>query len=760
MNHKEVTMMRSAGLRWVGVLVLLLTLSSLACITAEIGVQVAHIDEEQGQMTVQLGMHLTDAYMQAARSANAERAQDYQAAGLEVPEQLFPETFNEMGDMGLSPDEFMEGGEAEIVEQTDSGYTIVGSKAFDENLGLDDESAGGFDLAVDRTDPERVRYIITMEVEDMSSDMDLADLDQLRAEGLGPKPPIETAETAEEPGESEAEDLGTFIVEGVLEEMFGAVAETGVELDAWYAERVLLEAGLPTMTYWIELPGEIVSHELNGQPTGTLNPAKNRVTLVIDENYMRQHPEGTAGVWRIESVIHTCEEECSTEPHMIWDQVSGPEECICECESGWTLNEAGDACVEEEEKREPPPHFIGNPANLEALLRARGYSELHCPAGEAYPEGAVILWNRGGGVAHSSVMTEKNRQIEMGHKPGGKKYVSEHLEPNIYPKPNKGIYAVTRVLCRPPGARFDSAGAATMAGLDRNYREGQPNEWNCHGFSANVITQYARTGIDIKPGSQYRWEGNRLILEGGEVHLRGNDEVQVEVINGKVIHHSEFLVVARADGTAQIAVLSGEVIFEGTGGSITLGPDEMSEIDAAGTPSAPQSFARNKLEAWWVSEEMVELREPEPSLADFRAFESGEVEELEVEEGGTEFGGIRIPTAVIAICAGALALGVLLLVIVGLVVWRRAKRRKRQPVAPSVPPPPRPVMSPFAQAERRLGELQAAYQAGRLDRATFQAEVQKLVIQDERGQHWALGGEGGVWYWYDGSTWVRRDPPR
>jgi hypothetical protein len=752
---------RSARLRWVGVLVLLLGLSSLACITAEIGVQVAHIEGEQGQMTVQLGMHLTDAYVQAARSANAERAQDYQGAGLEVPEKLFPETFNEMGDMGLSPEEFMEGGEAEIVEQSDSGYTIVGSKAFDENLGLDDESAGGFDLTVDREDPEWVRYIITLEIEDMSSDLDLADLDQLRSEGLGPKPPIETAEEPSESDESEAEDLGTFIVEQVLEEMFDALPAIGVELDAWYAERVLLETGLPIMTYWIELPGEIVSHELNGQPAGTLNAAKNRVTLVIDENYMRQHPEGTAGVWRIESVIHTCEEECSTEPHMIWDQVSDPEECICECESGWTLNEAGDACVEEEAKPEPPPHFIGNPANLEALLRARGYSEVHCPAGGADPAGAVILWNRGGGIAHSSVMTEGDRQIEMGHKPGGKRFVSEHLAAGVDPEPNVGTYAVTRVLCPPPGTNFGSAGAVTMAGLDRNFKEGQPNEWNCHGFSANVITQHARTGIDIRPGSQYRWEGNRLILEQGEVHVRGNRDIQVEVINGKVIHHSEFVVVARDDGTAQITVLSGEVTFEGTGGSVTLGAEERGEIDAAGTPAAPQNFARDKREAWWVSEEMVDLQEPEPSLADFRAFEAGEVEELE-----TKGGGLRLPTVLIAVCVGALVLGAMLLVI-GVIVWRRAQRRKKRPAAPAgvsppppVPPAARAVMSPFARAEQRLAELQAAYRSGRLDQAAFQAEVQKLVIQDQGGQHWALGGEGGVWYWYDGSAWVRRDPPR
>jgi len=46
-----------------------------------------------------------------------------------------------------------------------------------------------------------------------------------------------------------------------------------------------------------------------------------------------------------------------------------------------------------------------------------------------------------------------------------------------------------------------------------------------------------------------------------------------------------------------------------------------------------------------------------------------------------------------------------------------------------------------------------------MDKETFQTEAQKLIIEDQEGQHWALGGKGGVWYWYNGSAWVRRDPP-
>lgn len=747
-------MCRQKRLYCVWVLVLLLGLSSLACITSEIGVKVVQKQEGQGEMTGRVAMHLTDQYVQAARSANAERAQDYQAAGLEMPEELFPETFQELDEFGLSSGEFLgEAAETQIVEQSDRGFTLVASRAFNESE-LDQLNSEGLVVEVNRDDPEWILYAVSIEIEDMSADMDLSELDQLRAEGLGPKPPIYPAE---EPSEPEGEGLGTFIVTDILEDLFGSLPSEGVELDAWYASRVLLESGWPVISYWVELPGEIRSHDMNGQPAGIVDVGINRVTLVIDEAYLRQHPEGMGGVWRVESVVHVCEEQCSAEPHQAWSEMGGPEECICVCEPGWEWNEAGDACVEA--KRKPPDHFIGNPANLEAMLRALGYSEAHCPADGTYPPGSVFLWNRGAGIAHSSVMTEGDQHIEMGHKSGGSKYVSARLAPRETPVPFQGIYTVNQVLCRPPGARFDSAGASTMAGLDRNYGKGKPDEWNCHGFSANVVNQYARTGIDIRPGSQYRWEGNKLILEQGEIHIRDNKDIQVQVINGRVIHHSEFVAVARGDGTAQIAVLEGEVTFEGAGQPVTVRSNQVSEVDADGRPSAPVDLARGNIEAWWASEELIQLLGPEPSLADFRAYELGETEEPPVAESAEGESDSLMRTLLIV--AVVLVGGGLLLVIGGVVVWRLAKRRKIP--APSPAQPAQPVaqsVSPYSQMEQRFAVLQADYRSGRLDRTAFQAAVQKLVMRDERGDYWALSGEGGLWYWYDGRAWVRRDPLR
>jgi hypothetical protein len=75
------------------------------------------------------------------------------------------------------------------------------------------------------------------------------------------------------------------------------------------------------------------------------------------------------------------------------------------------------------------------------------------------------------------------------------------------------------------------------------------------------------------------------------------------------------------------------------------------------------------------------------------------------------------------------------------------------------PEPGRTIPPRFVEVEHRFAALQAQYQAGELDETVYDAELQKLVIEDEADGYWMLGAESGAWYWYDGNQWIRRDPP-
>nr|MBC8248502.1 zinc-ribbon domain-containing protein [Anaerolineales bacterium] len=73
---------------------------------------------------------------------------------------------------------------------------------------------------------------------------------------------------------------------------------------------------------------------------------------------------------------------------------------------------------------------------------------------------------------------------------------------------------------------------------------------------------------------------------------------------------------------------------------------------------------------------------------------------------------------------------------------------------------PRPRLpAHFEAAEREFAALKARYEAGELSEAEYDAELEKLVIQDEAGAEWILGAGTGQGYRYDGQPWGRADPP-
>ncbi|MDQ5825265.1 MAG: hypothetical protein M3441_13815, partial [Chloroflexota bacterium] len=82
-----------------------------------------------------------------------------------------------------------------------------------------------------------------------------------------------------------------------------------------------------------------------------------------------------------------------------------------------------------------------------------------------------------------------------------------------------------------------------------------------------------------------------------------------------------------------------------------------------------------------------------------------------------------------------------------------------QPVQP--PPQPTPYAStpnPFQAAQMSYGQWQAALSSGRATRQQYEAAVNSIRVQDQYGRFWMLGAYDGLWYVYDGRSWIRADP--
>lgn len=54
--------------------------------------------------------------------------------------------------------------------------------------------------------------------------------------------------------------------------------------------------------------------------------------------------------------------------------------------------------------------------------------------------------------------------------------------------------------------------------------------------------------------------------------------------------------------------------------------------------------------------------------------------------------------------------------------------------------------------------LRRDLEAGRIDKASFTAQLDQLGFQDGRGRYWSIGAQSGDWYWYDGQNWHRGEP--
>ena len=64
----------------------------------------------------------------------------------------------------------------------------------------------------------------------------------------------------------------------------------------------------------------------------------------------------------------------------------------------------------------------------------------------------------------------------------------------------------------------------------------------------------------------------------------------------------------------------------------------------------------------------------------------------------------------------------------------------------------------FEEADRRYAELKRLHEAGDITDEEFDEQLERTMVQDERGRWWSKGRKTGEWHYHDGRTWVRGTP--
>jgi hypothetical protein len=64
----------------------------------------------------------------------------------------------------------------------------------------------------------------------------------------------------------------------------------------------------------------------------------------------------------------------------------------------------------------------------------------------------------------------------------------------------------------------------------------------------------------------------------------------------------------------------------------------------------------------------------------------------------------------------------------------------------------------FKETEARYKELKEKHAKREISTEEVKAELKRLMVQDETGTYWMLGGKTGKWYRHDGAQWQETDP--
>ncbi|MFN2282536.1 MAG: hypothetical protein ACK2TZ_11785, partial [Anaerolineales bacterium] len=203
----------------------------------------------------------------------------------------------------------------------------------------------------DPNHPEQVIYRakITLDLENLQDS-----IFTLRTAPLPAKPAI----TAGASGASSGSTGGLFGSLGALT----SLGDQEAEIELWYVQKALQMSDPIEYQMSVELPGEIVLHQLNGKTAGVQDG--NRVELTLTEaDLMAQ--AGKELVFHVESILKDCSLACDAESHQVWDGDESGVSCSCLCEAGWTMVEGAGCAHCDEVCRFSDPNMVRDLANCQ-----------------------------------------------------------------------------------------------------------------------------------------------------------------------------------------------------------------------------------------------------------------------------------------------------------------------------------------------------------------------------------------------------------
>ncbi len=64
----------------------------------------------------------------------------------------------------------------------------------------------------------------------------------------------------------------------------------------------------------------------------------------------------------------------------------------------------------------------------------------------------------------------------------------------------------------------------------------------------------------------------------------------------------------------------------------------------------------------------------------------------------------------------------------------------------------------FIDVEKKYNELKLKLDKKEITPDNFNTQLKKMMVVDENGSYWMIGGKTGKWYMYDGVKWVEKNP--